>query len=163
MRSYSYSNGIWQEVVDPFPTIASSLGDAFSDALKRQGFGTFEYTTRRFDCALGRLILYARDHEQLGFTRKEKEFQYDFLCVLSIPDTSIRVWIPDLPSLFLFFREVEVRHDQEEDRLPDLMEKFFYDADVQLLISAARYLADDLREKGLIVRTSSPKPPQRRP
>lgn len=109
---------------------------------------------------LGRLTLYSREHENLGFKRKEKEFEYDFLCVLSAPSTYIRVWIPDLPSLLLFFREVEVQHETKAgNELTTVLKEFLTDDDLQRLLIRAVDLLQLIQEHGLPVRMN---PPQRR-
>ncbi len=125
MRSYSYKEGIWKTCQDRLPPTeyynVLSWGDGsekydrdkkYKDALSKAGFhhdGSKQYT-----CLLGNMIIHARNHETLPSSPPPKESDFDFLCVLRTSRTYIRIWIPDLPNLLLFMREVDAKPENDQ-------------------------------------------------
>lgn len=114
MRSYSYSEGKWHPYKDSLPAAANMIEryqayESYEQAMQKKGFAvrsSDSYTSR-----LGPVTVYARDHATLSAERKANE-TFDFLCVLSIGGSSIRVWIPDLYSLFLFFVDIDAKAEE---------------------------------------------------
>lgn len=150
MRSYTYSEGKWAVCKDTFPTTAFSTEHSYRateterkawatyrDALIQAGFLT---EASRYTCRFGSLAVYSRNHATLAQQRKQTE-NYDFLCVLRIGGTAIRVWIDALPNLFLFFTDVDAR--QPED---GALKDFLTDHSLHNLIGHLSALADQMWE-----------------
>lgn len=119
MRSYSYSDGEWKLCKDPLPPTVSKSGDytarhTYEQALTELGFS--KYGSDYASC-LGDVIVHARDHARLDSGRKLRE-GFDFLCVLYIGGSYIRVWIVDLYNLFHFLRTIEATPKEALKSLP---------------------------------------------
>ena len=149
MRSYTYSEGKWSACKDTLPPTAASTEYKFQageerkrawvtyrDALQQLGFQT---TGSTYTCRFGGLMVHARNHSTLPQQRKQTE-TYDFLCVLRISGTPIRVWIDALPNLFLFFTDVDAR--PVDETLKDFLE----DETFRKLLNNISALADHIYE-----------------
>lgn len=112
MRAYSYSQGKWQPCKDSLPATALSNKreherfQAFEHALKQFGFSLSGMTV--YTCLFGNMYVLARDHDELPITRQPGE-PYDFLCILRLGGSYIRIWIVDLPDLYSFLTEIDAR------------------------------------------------------
>lgn len=153
MLSYSYSGGVWQAIDDALALLPSSSNRDydFDQALQGLGFETFGNTT--FTCQTGGVDVYARNHARLASKRKPKEIPYDFLCILYFGGSYYRVWIPDLPNVLLFFREIEVR-PIERNNFEDLVDTSY----LKELIMNTSFVMKSLSEGDLEVIVKSPKP-----
>jgi len=97
---------------DPVPNaLGTSVAGVYSPRAITQ-FG-FSNVGNIFKCVPGEITVYAKDHTKLLGKRGLKELEYDFLCALEVGGSDIHVWIADFPSLLLFFREVEVRSEND--------------------------------------------------
>jgi len=114
MRSYSYLNGIWDVIDDPVPNalkrIDVSPGQYSEYIITQFGFSESHDT---FNCISGQLRVYAKGHEKLAGKRVVKELPYDFLCILRLGRSDIRIWVTDFPSVLLLVREVEVKSESD--------------------------------------------------
>ena len=118
MRSYRYHDGTWQRIDDPLPTVRidsernPDVAD-FHFVLALEPFGFHALGCTDVESRLGSFTVYARDHQVLKAQRQTEEFPYDFVCPLKIGRLAIRVWVADLPTLFLFLAEVGARPEQK--------------------------------------------------
>lgn len=135
MRSYSYEAGKWTTCEDKLPPTAywelhggsenSKKADTFKAILEKIGF---DKNGSDYLCVLGPLKVHARDHALLSLERTKA---YDFLCTLRVDRSYIRVWIPDLPNLLLFMREVDGK--AEEGSVEGAIKSFLKDSDYNAL------------------------------
>jgi hypothetical protein len=111
MRSYCYKGThMWEVHKDNLVPTAMKRDEwqekeAFRADLEKSGFNY--YHKADYQSRIGNVIVFARDHAKLPTTRAAGELKYDFLCVIDIAGTYIRVWIPELPTLLLFMQEIE--------------------------------------------------------
>lgn len=165
MRSYTYSEGKWSGCKDTLPPTAPSTESdyrasdekklawtTYRDALKQLGFPTSGST---YTCRFGGLTVYARGHATLAQQRKQTE-TYDFLCVLRISGTPIRVWIDALPNLFLFFTDLDARPVDET------LKDFLTDETFTSVLSRVSLLADQIYEGLTHITVEVKQPPQKR-
>ena len=149
MRSYTYSEGQWQLYKDTLPPTALDPGygseaparekwQTFANALTKQGFSTKSST---YSCRFGELKVFARNHETLTATRRANGDTHDFLCILRLGGTYIRIWIAELHDVSLFFTELEAGPNKDA-----VLEDFLTDSELQKMISRIALLADHLYE-----------------
>jgi hypothetical protein len=150
MRSYTYSSEAkWAVCKDTLPaTVPSTKYNysaseeeqqawvAYRDALHQLGFQTSSST---YTCRFGALSVHGRNHAKLAQQRKQTE-TYDFLCVLRLGGTAIRVWIDSLPNLFVFFTDLDAHP------VDDTLKDFLADDTLQKLLSHLSVLADQIWE-----------------
>lgn len=142
MRSYRYSQGKWQlskdtlppTMLDPFTHIQSPL---FQKAVEKLGFSLSEKST--YTCRFGPLVVLARDHEAPPTIRKSEEAS-DFLCILRISGSYIRIWIADMQELMHFFLEVDAGPEDKK------LEKMIDYSSLTSMINNIAILADRLSD-----------------
>src|ERR1019366_3810944 len=110
------------------------------------------YASEDYTSRVGQIHVYARNHETLSLSRTANE-PYDFLCILKIGTAYIRVWIPDLPELLLFFVEIDAKRED------DTLKEFFTDTTFQSMISHINLLAKEWYEHDLDIQVTV-KPPK---
>lgn len=161
MRSYIYSNGSLHPCQDSLPATAPTLvgeraaRSAYRTALDKLGFPE-SYDT--FTSRLGEVKVYGRDHSILSADRKENEV-YDFLCVLYVGRSYIRVWINDFPSLLQFFHEIDAK---EEDELSKTVQRFLKKSSLEEMLANFSAALSDMYLGNLEVTVKAPKPPTRK-
>jgi hypothetical protein len=145
MRSYSYSEGKWQLYKDTLPATVSLMTSgnyqatsAYREALEKIGFAP--YSSDSYMSRFGQVLVYARNHASLPPERKANE-AFDFLRVLSIGGSYIRIWIPDLSSFFLFLVDIDAK---SEDFTLAALKDFLNKKSLQDLIVNISMLADQM-------------------
>jgi hypothetical protein len=159
MRSYNYDKGEFKPCKDTLPATVSKDGDYtarqnYEQALKKLGFST--WYTSKYISRMGEVTIYARDHATLTPERKANE-TFDFLCVLSIGGSYIRIWIADLLNLYLFLSDLDAK-PKEDSWLKD----FLQNADIYEAIYSLKSALNDLSSGDIEITVKPPKPSQRR-
>jgi hypothetical protein len=163
MRSYIYANNSFQSCKDGLPPTVGSGGDytarrAFENALEKLGFSASTFSPDSFTSRLGNIIVYARDHSGLSADRKANE-PHDFLCILRIGRSYIRVWINDFPTLVQFFQEVDAR---EEDKLSEDVRDFLKSSSLNEVLSNLSGALSEVYLGNLEITVKPPKPQGRK-
>ena len=149
MRSYYYNEGIWKSIEDPMPEKPDSYEDyAFKQALEKHGFSSS--FGDKYHSQVGEVRIYSRDHKKLPGKRGQTGFPYDFMAVLYLGSTYIRVWIADLPNALLFMREIDAREKTS-------IEKFFEKDVMYDFMKSLEYAADQLTNGDTEITIKQPK------
>ena len=142
MRSYMYSQGKWQFYKDTLPptmldTFNHTQSQLFQKAVEKLGLSLSGKST--YTCRFGQLVVLARDREAPPTLRKSEE-AFDFLCIVRIGGSYIRVWIADMQELMHFFLEVDAGPEDKK------LEKIIDYSSLTTMINNIAILADRLSD-----------------
>lgn len=148
MRSYHYHEGIWKVIDDPMSEVTSSYEDyAFSQALGKRGLSG---SSDDYESQIGTLRVYSRDHSKLPAKRGQTGSPYDFMAIIRIGSSFVRIWITDLPNMLLFMREIDARK-----KTP--IESFLERSNIHEMVSSIEQAADSITNGYLEVTIKQPK------